>query len=82
MRIQREHVKPGRAKERLQQIARLLLAIAIGVLVLGAIVYGESWAIREAPPLLTSVATAYSHDSACVTEDNADDGMLPIAVLH
>ena len=82
MQIRHENSKPGAAKGGLQQIARSLLAIAIGALAVGVIVQGESWAIREAPLLPTSAARAHSHDGDCVPDDSAEDGMLPIAVLH
>jgi len=64
-----------------RSIGRPLLTIAIGILVAVGIVRGESWAIRQAPLLITGEET-YSQDAGCVPAENAGDGMLPVAILH
>jgi hypothetical protein len=64
-----------------RSIGRPFLTIAIGILVAVGIVHGESWAIRQAPLLLTGEET-YSQDASCVPDESAGDGMLPVAILH
>lgn len=63
-------------------VGRPLVTIAIAILVAVAIVRGEIWAIRQAPLLITNTERASLHDAACVPDDNADDGVLPVAVLR
>jgi hypothetical protein len=65
-----------------RSVGRRLLLITIAVLVAIGLVHVESWAIRQAPMLIASPDQTYSQDAGCVPDDNADDGMLPVAVLH
>ena len=82
METQRNEAKPSTANGAGHPIARALLAIAVGILALGAIMQGESWAIREAPLLIAQTAPMYSRNAGCVPDDHPDDGVLPVAVLH
>jgi hypothetical protein len=65
-----------------RSIGRPLLMITIVVFVGIGLVHVESWAIRQAPMLIASPDQTYSQDAGCVPDDNADDGMLPVAILH
>jgi hypothetical protein len=64
-----------------KSIGKALLTSAFGILAAIGIVQGESWAIRQAPLLLTGEET-YSQDAGCLPDENAGDGMLPVAILH
>ena len=82
MDTQRNEAKPSTANGAGHPIARTLLAIAVGILALGVIMQGESWAIREAPLLIAQTARVYSPNARCVPDDHPDDGVLPVAILH
>jgi hypothetical protein len=82
METQRNVAKPSTANGAGHPIARTLLAIAVGILALGVIVQGESWAIREAPRLIAQTAPVYSPNAGCVPDDHPDDGVLTVAILH
>lgn len=56
-------------------LGRPLAIIAGGILVAVIIVHGESWAIQQAPLL-------FSFNDGCLPGDSADDGALPVAILH
>lgn len=56
--------------------------IAGGILLAIIIVHGESWAIQRAPLLLSNDSIALSHNVGCLPGDRADDGALPVAILH
>ena len=82
MESQRNDAKPSTANDIGHPIARVLLAIAAGILALGAIMQGESWAIREAPLRIAQTAPVYSPNAGCVPDDHPDDGVLQVAILH
>jgi hypothetical protein len=71
-----------RAPFRWRGIGRSLATIASGILLAIVIVHGESWAIRQAPFLLTDSATTLTPLAGCVPENNSDAGALPVAILH
>ncbi len=82
METQRNEAKPSTANGAGHPIARTLLAIAVGILALGVIMQGESWAVREAPLLIAQTAPVDSPNAGCVPDDHPDDGVLPVAILH
>jgi hypothetical protein len=63
-------------------IGRLLATVAGGILLTIVLVYGESWAIRQAPLLLIDSATDVSPVAGCIPEDSPDAEALPLAILH
>ncbi len=75
-------LKPSTANGAGHPIAWTLLAIAVGILALGVIMQGESWAIGEARLLIAQTALVYSPNAACVPDEHPDDGVLPVAILH
>jgi hypothetical protein len=75
-------LKPSTANGAGHPIAWTLLAIAVGILALGVIMQGESWAIGEARLLIAQTAPVYSPNAGCVPDDHPDDGVLPVAILH
>ena len=75
-------LKPSTANGAGHPIAWTLLAIAVGILALGVIMQGESWAVREAPLLIAQTAPVDSPNAGCVPDDHPDDGVLPVAILH
>jgi len=50
-----------------------LATIAGAILFLLVIVQGESWAIRQWPPLLPT---------SCIADYSTDAGALPVSILH
>jgi hypothetical protein len=77
-----DDARQDRASLLWRYIGRSLATIASGILLAIVIVHGESWAIRQAPFLLTDSATALMPGAGCVPEDNPDAGALPVAILH
>jgi hypothetical protein len=65
-----------------RHVGRPLVAIAGALLLAILIVHGESWAIRQAPELLTPSAIATSEGATRMPEDSPDAGALPVAILH
>lgn len=63
-------------------LGRPLATIAGAILVATIVVQGESWAIRQAPLLLTARSIALAPDAECLPADSADDAALPVAILH
>jgi len=63
-------------------IGRPLVTIVSVILLTIVIVHGESWAIRQAPLLLSDRAIVVSPSAGCRPEEGADDGALPVAILH
>jgi hypothetical protein len=58
------------------------VAIAGAILLAIFLVHGESWAIRQAPELLTPSAIATSEGATRIPQDSPDAGALPVAILH
>lgn len=63
-------------------LGKLAAVTAGGILIALIIIHGESWAIQQAPLLLTDSALAGSPDPGCSPDDSADAGALPVAILH
>jgi hypothetical protein len=63
-------------------IGRPLATIASVVLLTVGLVHCESWAIRQAPLLLSDNPIAVSPIAGCNPEVGADDWALPVAMLH
>ena len=78
----RNVARPSTANGAGHPIARTLLAIAVGILALGVIMQGESWAIGGARLLIAQTAPVYSPNAGCVPDDHPADGVLPVAILH
>lgn len=59
-----------------------LTTIVGAILIAAVIVRGESWAIQQAPLLLTGSSIALSTDAGCVPGESAGEDALPVAILH
>ncbi len=64
-----------------RHIGRTLAMIAGAILAAIVVVHGESWAIRQAPLLLSDAAMGLPM-AGCIADDAADALALPIAILH
>jgi hypothetical protein len=63
-------------------IGKPLATIASVIVLTIVIIDGESWAIRQAPLLLSDSAMAVSPIAGCSPEEGAEDVPLPVAILH
>ena len=63
-------------------IGRPLATIASGIILAIAIVHSESWAIRQAPLLLSDGPKVSSPIAGCIPEGGNDGEALPVAILH
>jgi hypothetical protein len=66
----------GPAQAFWRRLGRPLATTALAIAVALAIIHGESWALRQAPPLLVDT------NAGCLSDDGAAASALPVAILH